>query len=103
MAKVKFGLEAQGHIGTVEEKLKTWYPRCSDENKFQVWREIGDDIGWIDYAVCQSYIDYLRRNSKKAEKELAELRGEVERLKGWKETAIKEHPQLAYTWQAGTR
>ena len=31
------------------------------------------------------------------------LEQEVERLRGWQETAIKDYPELAYTWQAGTR
>lgn len=61
--KVLFGLEAQGHIPLVEERLKTWWPRFSDKNKFKVWEDIAKEIGWIDYAACESYIKYLQRKA----------------------------------------
>jgi len=62
--KVLFGLEAQGHIPLIEEKLKTWWPRFSDSNPFQVWEDIAKEIGWIDHAVCDSYIRHLRIKDK---------------------------------------
>ena len=77
MVKVLFGLESQGHIKTIEEKLKAWHPRLGDENSFQVWRDIAKEIGWIDYAVCQDYISYLKRKSAKIEA----LEQENERLR----------------------
>lgn len=62
--RVVFGLEAQGHIPLIEEKIYSWYPLLTDENKFQVWEDIAKEIGWSGYAVCQGYIEYLQRKNK---------------------------------------
>lgn len=68
--KVVFGLYAQGHIPLVEEKLKTWNPLWMDKNNWQVWKDIAEEIGWIDYAVCQDYIRYLQLKEKKLKDQL---------------------------------
>ena len=63
--RVVFGLEAQGHIPIVERMLKNWHPCPFDQNTFAVWDEIGKEIGWLGYAVCQDYIAYLKRKITK--------------------------------------
>ena len=47
--------------------------------------------------------DYHKDKIKEQGKQIAMLEAELARLKGWKDTAIKEHPELSHTWQAGTR
>lgn len=58
--KVKFGLEQQGHISTIEEMLDR---HCS-------WGEINKAIGWAGDAASKSYIRYLRRRVKASEMKL---------------------------------
>ena len=60
---VLFGLEAQGHIPTVEHML----------NKDCSWDEIGKEINWIGDAVKEDYKEYLSRKSKTGTKILTEL------------------------------
>lgn len=59
--KVLFGLEAQGHIPLIEERIKGWRPSLFDKNSFQIWKDIAKEIGWIDHAVCGSYIKHLQK------------------------------------------
>ena len=58
--KVKFGLEQQGHISTIEEMLDR---HCS-------WDEINKAIGWAGDAANKSYIRHLRKKVKASEMNL---------------------------------
>ena len=72
--RIVFGLEQQGHIPFVEEKLKEWRPSpFSNENTFYIWKEIAQQIGWLDYAVCEGYIRYLKRGKEELEAKVKEL------------------------------
>lgn len=51
---VLFGLEAQGHIPTIEKMLA--------ENK--TWDEIGKNIGWMPDTAQEHYERYLKRRPK---------------------------------------
>ncbi len=51
---VLFGLEAQGHIPTIEQMLS--------ENK--TWDEIGKTIGWLPDTAQEHYERYKKRRSK---------------------------------------
>ena len=67
--KVVFGLEAQGHIPTIQAELKRW----NDSYKQQfpneepidmsystdVWRGIGKIIGWDAFTAALYYFEYL--------------------------------------------
>lgn len=64
--KVLFGLEAQGHIPTIEKILDRWnnnddgievdmtYAKC-------VWDEIGKEIGWCPFTAALSYFEYKNK------------------------------------------
>lgn len=52
--KILFGLEAQGHIPTIEHML----------NKDCSWDEIGKEINWIGDTVKEHYKEYLSRKIK---------------------------------------
>lgn len=62
-AKIVFGLEAQGHIPTIEAELKRW----NDSNEYgndmtyspDVWRIIGKKIGWCPLSSCLSYFRHI--------------------------------------------
>lgn len=54
---VKVGLEAQGHIPTIEAMLKDW----GYSHKY-VWEAIGKKIGWCPLTACASYVNYLLRH-----------------------------------------
>jgi len=66
--KVVFGLEAQGHIPTIETELKRW----NDNNKYgndmtyckAVWEGIGKKIGWCSFTAALSYFEYLNKKQK---------------------------------------
>jgi len=74
--KVVFGLEAQGHLPTIEKILKKWNDGNDYDNDMtyskHVWDEIGKEIGWCPFAACLYYFRYL--NSEK-DKELGVLKG----------------------------
>jgi hypothetical protein len=60
--KVVVGLEAQGHIKTIEDYLKKW-----DDSmlySIHVWREIGNRIGWCPHMATLDYFRYLSRKKK---------------------------------------
>ena len=70
--KPVFGLEAQGHIPTIERIIKRWndsyardYPKNPLNMIYQehVWQEIGREIGWSPFTACLYYFRYLE-NSK---------------------------------------
>jgi hypothetical protein len=73
--KVVFGLEAQGHIPTIESELKRWnedfendYPEHKGKNIMtynkHVWDSIGKKIGWCPFSAALSYFEYLNEKSK---------------------------------------
>jgi C4-type Zn-finger protein len=72
--KVVFGLEAQGHIPTIEaiieEKQKSMDEHFPDEDinviyaKY-VWEEIGKKIGWCSFSACLKYFEYLENKNGK--------------------------------------
>ena len=67
--KIVFGLEAQGHIPTIQAELKRW----NDNYKKQfpneepldmsyskdVWEGIGKIIGWCPFSAALRYFEYL--------------------------------------------
>ncbi len=57
--QIKFGLEQQGHIPTIERTLDE-FKRSSQ----YVWEKIGKEIGWDPNTACYYYIDYLRKQMK---------------------------------------
>lgn len=70
--KMVFGLEAQGHIPTIEAIIKRWedsykeqYPEepLSMMYSKHVWEEIGKKIGWCSFTAALHYFEYL--DSKK--------------------------------------
>lgn len=60
-----FGLEAQGHIPTIESELKRW-----NDNEYgndmtyckAVWDGIGKKIGWCPFTASLHYFEYLNKN-----------------------------------------
>jgi hypothetical protein len=73
--KVVFGLEAQGHIPTIESELKRRnedfendYPEYKGKNIMtynkHVWDSIGEKIGWCPFSAALSYFEYLNEKSK---------------------------------------
>jgi len=64
--RVVFGLEAQGHIPTIQSELKRWneneYNTDMTYNK-HVWEGIGKIIGWCPFTACLSYFEWLHKNS----------------------------------------
>ena len=69
--KIVFGLEAQGHIPTIESELKRWneefrkdYPEEKDHDMSYckaVWKGIGKKIGWCPFTTALSYFEYLHK------------------------------------------
>jgi hypothetical protein len=53
---IKFGLEQQGHIETIEEILDDF-----GSNDYS-WQKIADKIGWCKNAARDHYIEYLRES-----------------------------------------
>lgn len=73
--KVVFGLEAQGHIPTIEAELKRRnedfekdYPEHKGKNVMtysrHVWEDIGKKIGWCSFTAALSYFEYLNEKQK---------------------------------------
>jgi hypothetical protein len=60
--KVEFGLEAQGHIPTIEAELKRWNEGGTDMTYCKaVWEGIGKKIGWCSFTAALSYFEYLNK------------------------------------------
>lgn len=57
--KVVFGLEAQGHIPTIEAILDDL-----GSNDY-AWEKIGKEIGWCDKTARNHYITYLIKKDGK--------------------------------------
>jgi hypothetical protein len=55
-AKIKFGLESQGHIPVIEAMLK----ELGGSSKY-AWEAIGKKIGWCPLSACASYLSYILR------------------------------------------
>lgn len=69
--KVVFGLEAQGHIPTIEAIIKRkqeHYNKSFPDDYTNVmyakhvWDEIGKKIGWCSFTACLYYFRYLDKN-----------------------------------------
>ncbi len=66
--KIVFGLEAQGHIPTIQAELKKW-----NENEYEtdmtynkhVWEKIGKIIGWCPFTASLAYFEWLDKNKNK--------------------------------------
>lgn len=62
---IKFGLEAQGHIPTIEAELARW-----NDNEFgvdmtynrDVWVGIGKKIGWEAFSAALAYFEYRNKS-----------------------------------------
>ena len=63
--KIAFGLEAQGHIPTIEAELKRWNDNeCGNDMTYvkAVWDSIGRKIGWCGFTAALSYLEYLKKH-----------------------------------------
>ena len=58
---IKFGLEQQGHIETIERMLEDL-----GSNEYS-WKKIGKEIGWCPETACYHYVWYLRTKVKNQE------------------------------------
>ena len=71
--KVVFGLEAQGHIPTIQAEIKRWndsfkedYPDSKNVDMIyekHVWENIGKMIGWCPFTASLDYFKWLHKNS----------------------------------------
>lgn len=69
--KVVFGLEAQGHIPTIQAEIKRWndsYKKQFPNEKpldmsysKHVWEDIGKIIGWCPFTAALSYFEWLNK------------------------------------------
>ena len=57
----------------IEKMIETWNPLHSDVNPFQVWEQIGNEIGWVDYAICKDYIRILKKKNESSALEIDRL------------------------------
>jgi len=58
-AKIKFGLEQQGHIQTIEKMLNEFGSAKSE----YIWEKIGKEIGWCPRTASLYYLEYLRNKN----------------------------------------
>lgn len=54
---MKFGLEQQGHIPTIEKMIKEF----GNSTSSHLWENIGKEIGWDGTTAAYHYIEYLRK------------------------------------------
>ena len=62
--KIALGLEAQGHLPTIEKILNKWNQNDMGVDMTytrHVWVEIGDAIGWDSLTAALSYFEHLNR------------------------------------------
>lgn len=69
--KVVFGLEAQGHIPTIQAELKRWNDSYKEQFPNEepldmtyskhVWDGIGKIIGWCPFTAALSYFEWLNK------------------------------------------
>ena len=74
MAKVLFGLKAQGHIPAIEAEINRWNENYKlqfpDENPIDftysvdVWKIIGKKIGWCPFTAALSYLEYKQKTNQ---------------------------------------
>lgn len=69
--KVSFGLEAQGHIPTIQAELKRWNESYAEQFPDEpldmiyskhVWQDIGKIIGWCPFTAALDYLKWLHKN-----------------------------------------
>lgn len=69
---VVFGLEAQGHIPTIEAEIKRWNEGIEYGNDMTfckaVWEDIGKKIGWCPFTAALYYFEYINNKQKNLEK-----------------------------------
>jgi hypothetical protein len=75
--KVVFGLEAQGHIPTIQAEIKRWndlyrnqYPNeppLDMSYTKHVWDGVGKIIGWCPFTAALSYFEWLNENTKQSQ------------------------------------
>lgn len=65
--KVLFGLEAQGHIKTIED----YFARFEDKELMMydcnAWSAISEKIGWSPFGAAMAYFKYLKEANNNAE------------------------------------
>ena len=69
--KIVFGLEAQGHIQTIQAELKRWNDSYKEQFPNEepldmtyskhVWDGIGKIIGWCPFTAVLSYFEWLNK------------------------------------------
>lgn len=60
---IAFGLEAQGHIETIEKQMKGW--KSSDPKLSRYfWEYISKKIGWCPLSASLNYFKYLENKRK---------------------------------------
>lgn len=62
--KVVFGLEAQGHLPTIERILNKWNDEVDMTYSIHVWEEIGREIGWCPFTAALHYFNYMNKKNK---------------------------------------
>ena len=68
--RVLFGLEAQGHIEYIEEKISEW---PTGINSHGLWDIIGKHIGWDPFTAYLYYQKYLNKENENFEDDLQEI------------------------------
>jgi hypothetical protein len=58
---MKFGLEQQGHIPTIERMASEWGKGALHSLPF--WEKIGKEIGWDGFSACAWYCEYLNKQA----------------------------------------
>lgn len=71
--RVVFGLEAQGHIPTIQAEIKRWNESFKEQfpneqpidmsYKKHVWEKIGKIIGWCPFTASLAYFEWLNKNN----------------------------------------
>lgn len=72
--KISFGLEAQGHIPTIQAELKKWNDSFKEDfpdkkpidmsYSKHVWEGIGKIIGWCPFTAALAYFKFLNESNK---------------------------------------
>ncbi len=61
---IKFGLEQQGHIETIEKMATEWESLGAGIQSISFWERVGIEIGWDAFTACAWYCRYLRKQIK---------------------------------------
>ena len=69
--KIVFGLEAQGHIPTIQAEIRRWNDSYKEQFPDEppldmayskhVWEGIGKMIGWCPFTAALSYFEWLKK------------------------------------------